>query len=274
MRKWLFRGLLLLFCLSFFISAVCLIRYFSQSSQQKAALSELAQIMYEATVPVETPAPENTPAHEAAPASPFVEVTDPQTGETLQVLPEFARLYTMNNHIVGWISIPGTAVDYPVMQTPDAADYYLYKGFDRQYSRHGSIYVKEDCDVFAPSDNLTIYGHRMGDGTMFNVLHEYADRDFYEDHRYITFNTLFARHKYEIIAVFRISSSVGHPFQYQNFVDAADEADFREFVDSCNDYALYDTGVTAACGDKLITLSTCEYTRANGRLVVVAKCIQ
>ena len=278
MKKWLFHGLLVVFFLMFLGSAFLILRYFAQSRQQKSAFQDLADIMYEATVPANAHTSQQQDAPPAdgtdTPASPYVEVTDPETGEVLQLLPEFARLYTINNHLVGWISIPGTVMDYPVMQTPDTADYYLYKGFDRQYSRHGCIYIKEDCDVFAPSDNLTIYGHRMGDGTMFNVLHEYADRDFYEDHRYITFNTLFTRHKYEIISVFRISSSVGHPFQYQNFVDAADEEEFQDFMDNCSAYALYDTGVSAAYGDKLITLSTCEYTRANGRLVVVAKCVE
>ena len=62
-------------------------------------------------------------------------------------------------------------------------------------------------------------------------------------------------------------------FKYYHFVDAAGEDDFNAFVSQCKALALYDTGVSAEYGDKLLTLSTCEYSRANGRMVVVAKLI-
>ena len=282
MKRWLFNALIILFALVFLVSAYFLVDYFLESRKQKSEFDNLAQIMNHATIPpAESPSsqaqqPDSKdlpePTAETEPEGPvFVEVTNPETGEILEVLPEFAELYTMNNHIVGWISIEDTNINYPVMQTPDMTDYYLYKNFSREYSNHGCIYAREVCDVFTPSDNITIYGHRMGDGTMFNDLHKYADEDFYRDHNIITFNTLTEYHTYEILSIFRISSTVGHPFQYHMFVDAADEAHFDEFVENCKDYSLYDTGVTASYGDKLITLSTCEYTRTNGRLVVVAK---
>ena len=282
MKRWLFNALIILFALIFLASACFLGDYFLKSRKQKDTFRELAQMMDTATRPPadtpalreDTPDPETPPLPDTQtePTDPvFVTVTDPETGETREILPEFAELYTMNSHIVGWIRIEDTNINYPVMQTPDSPNYYLYKGYDRAYSRHGCIYVKEECDVFAPSDNITIYGHRMGDGTMFNDLHRYADRDFYEDHRYITFNTLTEHHTYEILSVFRISSTVSHPFQFQDFTDAASEEEFEKFMENCRGYALYDTGITAEYGDKLITLATCEYTRANGRLVVVAK---
>jgi sortase B len=211
------------------------------------------------------------PDEEVTPTEPaLATVTDPDTGETVSLLPEFAQLYTMNNHIVGWISIADTDINYPVMQVPDSRDYYLYKGFDRAYSRHGCIYVREECDVFAPSDNITIYGHRMGDGTMFNDLHDYADPDFYEDHRYILFNTLTERHTYEIFAVFKTTATIGEGFQYHHFVDADSAESFNSFVNTCKRKSFYDTGITPQFGDKMITLSTCEYSQENGRLVVVA----
>ena len=62
-------------------------------------------------------------------------------------------------------------------------------------------------------------------------------------------------------------------FKYYHFVDAAGEDDFNAFISQCKSLALYDTGVGAEYGDKLLTLSTCEYSRANGRMVVVAKLI-
>lgn len=268
MKRWILIALFVFFALAFLVSAWLMTDYWLDANKQQKEFRDLADIMEKATIPTEVD-PEKT---DDVPEEPvYVTLTDPDSGEEIQVLPEFAELYTMNNHIVGWIHIDDTQINYPVMQTPDSPDYYLYKDYDRTYSRHGCIYVREACDVFAPSDNITIYGHRMGDGTMFNDLHRYADVEFYEDHRYISFNTLKERHTYEIAYIFRISSTVGYPFQFQEFTDASDETEFEKFIENCQSYALYDTGVTPAYGDKLITLATCEYTRLNGRLVVVAR---
>lgn len=279
MKPWLRTILLIFFSLIFLVSAYFLLDYYLESRKQKNQFDELAQIMDQAMQnpqptqpPVSTPMDPENPEEPTQPAGPvLMEVADPETGESVWLLPEFADLYQMNNDIVGWISIPGTLINYPVMQTKDFADYYLYRSFSKEYSNHGCIYVREACDVFTPSDNVTIYGHRMGDGTMFNALHSYDDPEFYEDHSQIIFNTLTENHTYEILSIFRISSSLDSDFPYHLYVDFEDEAHFNEFVENCYDRALYDTGITATYGDKLITLSTCEYTRVNGRLVVVAK---
>lgn len=272
MKNWLRTVLLIVFAGIFLVSGYFLLDYYLDSKAQKDQFSTLAKLMEQAgSAEKQLPQAAATDPATRQPLSPYVEVTDPETGEIVELLPEFAELYTMNNDIVGWITIDGTNINYPVMHAPDSTDYYLYKDFEKKYSRHGCIYVREACDVFAPSDNTTIYGHRMGDGTMFNDLHKYAKQDFWEEHRYITFNTLKQRQTYEIMFVFRIESSVDEPFQYHLFVDAADQDHFDSYIENCRAYALYDTGVDAQYGDKLITLSTCEYTQVNGRFVVVAK---
>jgi sortase B len=186
-------------------------------------------------------------------------------------LPEYADLYLMNSDIVGWIRIEDTNVNYPVMQTPYSPDYYLKRDFNKESNNNGCIYVREQCDVFAPSDNLTIYGHNMRSGAMFANLFKFKDKSFWETHKTFTFDTLLEHHTYEIIAVFKTTASVGRGFAYHHFVNAKDEADFDQFIATCKKLAFYDTGVSAVYGDKLITLSTCEYSQTNGRLVVVAK---
>lgn len=279
MKPWLRTILLIFFSATFLISGYLLLDYYMDSRKQKNQFDNLAQIMHESAahphsdLPVyrETDDPDNPETPTEPEGSPLVEVTDPETGECLWVLPDFADLYQMNNHIVGWISIPGTVVDYPVMQTPDSPDYYLYRSFSKEYSRHGCIYVREKCDVLEPSDNVTIYGHRMGDGTMFNTLHDYASEDFYKTHSLVQFNTLNDYHTYKIFAVFRISSSTKMDFPYHRYTDFESEKQFEQFLENCRSRSLYDTGVSVSYGDKLITLSTCEYTLTNGRLVVVAK---
>ena len=73
------------------------------------------------------------------------------------------------------------------------------------------------------------------------------------------------------MAVFKTAAYSEHGFQYYHFVNADSAEDFDAYISQCKEFALYDTGVTAEYGDRLITLSTCEYSRQNGRMVVVAK---
>ena len=82
---------------------------------------------------------------------------------------------------------------------------------------------------------------------------------------------LYEYHVYEIFAVFKTSANMGEGFRYHMMVDAADEADFNKFIGECKRLSFYETGIYPAYGDKIICLSTCEYTLDNGRLVVCAR---
>ena len=106
---------------------------------------------------------------------------------------------------------------------------------------------------------------------MFGALEDYKSKSFYEKHKNIQFDTLTEQAEYEIVAVFKTVAYSSEGFRYYDFVDAENEEDFNSYVGMCKELALYDTGVTAEYGDRLITLSTCEYSAQNGRLVVVAK---
>ncbi len=272
MKQWVRRVLLVFFAAVFLVSAYFLADYFIKSYKQQGQFNELAAMVQQAKpIPIVRPSQSGgSQPEETQPQDALVAVEDPSTGETVYVLPEYAQLYELNPDLVGWISIEGTKINYPVMQTPDRTDYYLHRDFYGKESAHGCIYVREQCDVVTPSDNLTIYGHRMRDGSMFKGLLEYMDEDYYESHRYIEFNTLTQRHTYEILAVFK-TVAISGGFYYHTFVNAGSEAEFDGFVGQCKELALYDTAVTAQYGDKLITLSTCEWSQTDGRLVVVAK---
>lgn len=182
---------------------------------------------------------------------------------------KYKALKEKNPDFVGWISVDGTNISYPVMQSKDRPDFYLRRNFDGQYSYYGTPYAEEECDV-GVSDNTVIYGHNMKNGTMFSALDDYASEEFFQTHRYINFDTPDEPGKYEIFAVFKISAD-SNDFAYHKFSNAANAQEFEKYVTECRARALYDTGVTAEFGDKLITLSTCEYTYQNGRLVIVAK---
>ena len=186
------------------------------------------------------------------------------------ILLEYAPLYERNPDVAGWLTIEGTKINYPVMHTPGRTDYYLQRNFNGEYSGWGCIYAREECDLEMPSDNITIYGHNMKDGSMFAGLNAYTEREFWQTHRYIRFDTLKEHHTYEIFAVFTTTATVGEGFDYHEFINAADEMEFDTFVAKCLSLSLYGTDVVPEYGDKIICLSTCEYTQTNGRLVVAA----
>lgn len=181
---------------------------------------------------------------------------------------KYSALFDQNNDFIGWISIEGTNVNYPVMQTPDNPDYYLKHSFEKTYSDYGVPYIEESCAV-GLSNNVVIYGHHMKNGSMFADLCKYTDKDFYEEHKTIQFDTLSTLGKYEVVAVFKFNTNK-ETFKYNECCTMNEEA-FKEFMSQVHERELYDTGVDAEYGDQLLTLSTCEYTYTNGRLVVIAK---
>lgn len=185
---------------------------------------------------------------------------------------KYAELYAQNGDFMGWLRIDGTGIDYPVMQSKDDPDFYLKHNFNKEYSRFGIPYMQENCGL--SSDNIIIYGHNIKSKSMFNELTEYKNGDFYTAHKYITFDTLNEQRTYAVIAVFKTVAYSDSGFQYYDFVNANTVEEFDDYVAKCKALSFYDTGVTAEYGDKLLTLSTCEYSQKNGRLAVVAKLIE
>ena len=186
---------------------------------------------------------------------------------------KYAPLPEKNEDFIGWIKIEGTRVDYPVVQKQDAKNYYLRRGFDKKYSYYGVPYAFEDA-TFQEADNFVIFGHHMDNGSMFSDLVQYTSKEFYEQHKQIRFDTLDGFGTYEIIAVLKTVAGGENEFQYYKFSKAASADEFESYVAECKSRSLYSIDATAKYGDKLITLSTCEYSKENGRLAVVAKRIK
>ncbi len=257
MNKWLRIGLILLFSVVFLVSGYQLLDYYVDSNKQNTQFDELASMVQQAK-------PRQTEPEITDPEAP-PEPTQPQP------LPEYAEVSALNPDMVGWLAIEGTRINYPVMHAPEQVDKYLHRDFYGKYSSHGCLYIREACSVDPPTENITVYGHNMKDGSMFADLLDYSSKSFWEDHRYITFDTLMERGIYEIFAVFRTTATVGQGFAYHRFVSGEDPGEFRQYVETCQKMSLYDTAVTPEYGTTLITLSTCEYTQENGRFVVVAR---
>lgn len=202
-------------------------------------------------------------------ASPFVELD----GKKIQR--KYLQIYQQNNDFIGWLTIPDTVVDYPVVFTPDDEEFYLRKDFHKEKSTSGTLFLGANSDLETPSDNIIIYGHNMHAGTMFHTLLEYQDEDFYKEHPYFEFDSLYGDGKYIIIAAFKIQISDDEDsFKYYEFYNAENQDEFDEYVSQCKTLTPYDIREGASYGDKLITLSTCSYHVTNGRFVVVAKKVE
>lgn len=175
-------------------------------------------------------------------------------------------------NLVGWIKIEGTNIDYPVMQWTDN-EHYLKYSYDGSESKLGSIYLHKDADVNKPSSNFIIYGHNITTGVMFNELLDYKKQAFYNDHKIIEFTTENKDARFEIVSVFvsKVYNQNENVFKYYSFIDTNKESEYNDYISNVKKLSLYNTGVDAKFGDQLITLTTCEYSQKNGRIVIVAR---
>ena len=188
------------------------------------------------------------------------------------ILPEYKALYAENPDTIGWLRIDGTGIDNVVMYAPDEIDKYLHTDFYGNYSYRGCLFVDEYCDILS-SDNLIIYGHNMKDYSMFGSLMYYVSEDFYRQHKLISFDTIYEKQTYEIVAAIKtelVPEGSGE-FKYYEYTGSGDEDSFSEYVKFIEENKLYDTDAELSPGDKILTLSTCAYHSEDGRFIVVAR---
>ena len=188
------------------------------------------------------------------------------------ILAKYETLYKKNKKLIGWLKIDDTNIDYPVMQTVNN-EYYLDHNFNQEYDKNGSLFLDKDCNAAFPNTNMIIYGHHMKSGKMFGNLNYYSKESYYKEHPQIHFDTIYEEGVYDIMYVFRsrIYNEDEVVFKYYQFFDVNSADEFYSAMDEMARMSLYDTGVTADYGDKLITLSTCDSSEEDGRFVVVAK---
>lgn len=197
-----------------------------------------------------------------------------QTAETEdEVTVSYQRLFEENEDMIGWLNIPGTEIDYPVMQTMEDEEYYLRRNFFKEKDNNGTLILDTDSDITKTSNNLIIHGHNMKSGAMFGSLPDFEQEEYAKEHNLIEFYTKDEERKYEIIAVFRskVYNVDDKVFKYYQFFEAKNQEEFDDFYSNIKKLSSFDTGVTAEFGDEFITLSTCVYHTTNGRLVVVGK---
>lgn len=191
-------------------------------------------------------------------------------------LPEYKKMKEQNEDFVGWIIADGTNVNNPVVQTVNDPEYYLYRDFNKNDSKPGTIFLSNVADLDEPTDIVTVFGHNMKDGTMFGSLRRYEDSEFLAEHDRIWMDSLEGRREFQVTNVMRIRVGIEgqeDPFPYYQYSNFKNEKEFNEFADQCKSYTLYDTGRSIEYGDKMVVLSTCEYTYGDGsgRLVIMGK---
>lgn len=192
------------------------------------------------------------------------------TPKETEILERLEGLYKENSDLAGWLTIHGTAIDYPVMQCEDD-EYYLHHSFYGEKDKYGCLYVRNMADINTPGTNFIIYGHNMRDGAMFGTLDDYSSEGFYREHTLISFSTLYEERAYEVLSVFYARIQEKDAFPYYQFYQADTEEEFQDFYENVKKLSLYDTGVSAEFGDTFLTLSTCSNDTEDGRFVVVAK---
>ena len=238
--------------------------------RNQIALKRMAAETAQETTPVSTSAPAETTVPTQATVPPTTAATVPPT-EPREVLPRLQEQYEKNPDLAGWLTVPGTRIDYPVMYSPDEPERYLHANFEVSYSFAGLPFLDAACDP--ESGNRIIYAHNMLDGSMFRTLLKYQQKDFWQRNPVISFSTLYEEQEYEVVAAFydKVYKKTDTNFKFYQFYDTSDQSRFDEAMAYYREHALYDTGVTAQCGDELITLVTCAYQTENGRFVVVAR---
>ena len=182
---------------------------------------------------------------------------------------DLSAYLAQNSDFIAWLRIPGTNVDYPVVQT-DAPDYYLNHTFSGKPSVVGTLFSLSDADYAAPGRNIAVYGHhlRSSGEKMFTSLMRYKNPEFYEDNQTIVLDSLYRHSEYTIFAVVNMKVGDWEPSRTTFSGNAA----FMAFVNRAKSESLYDTGVEVGADDHILTLITCDrsYAGKEGRLVILA----
>ena len=186
------------------------------------------------------------------------QLVDDENGRNISLLIE------QNSDCIGWVSIPGTTLDYPVMYTPDNPQKYLRLSFEEKYSFSGVPFLDARCSL--KSDNLIVYGHNLKNDTMFSSLGGYVQESYSRKHPEIEFETESEKAVYSVFAVVQVDEND----EWYNFVDAPNSKNFSSYIDAIKNKAVYTTDAVPEFGQQLLTLATCYGSDKSGRLLIIS----
>ncbi len=170
---------------------------------------------------------------------------------------DWDELKETNEHIYAWIYIPNTNVDYPVLQHPTDDSYYLDYNLDGTKGYPGCIYSEHQYNSTDWMDfNTLLYGHNMKNGTMFRTLHNFEDKEFFDENRYMYIYTPETVYVYDIFAAYEYQAM--HILAYYNFEEEEARTIYLEDIFSIRDMsAHFRDGVEVTEDSKILTLVTC-----------------
>lgn len=233
--------------------------YALDSHHQKEAFAGLSQefVLEEPTAPDEQPAESNTAEGEASTVT--LAVSDPN----IPSRHDLAALQAENSDCVGWLTIPDTTVDYPVVWTPNNPEHYLRRDFYGNSASGGTPFLDGRNEAQAKGQNLIVYGHNMLDGSMFKPVLQYLTPNFQVTHEDIYLELNGTQYHYQVIAA--LETNTRSPvYTYTDLSDTAEMEDFRAML-------LEETGLDAIPqAEGYLTLSTCNDQGGNSRVLVVA----
>lgn len=241
-------------------SGFWLVHYFIDSREQRQTYETLA----EEFVLESTPTPEsNTPAENSSLTENSSEPAETVSLTTAPPRHDLAALAAENPDCVGWLTIPDTGIDYPVMHTPDTPEHYLRRDFYGEPASAGTPFLDGRNLAEAENQNLILYGHNMMDGSMFKPLMNYLEPNFRETHKDIFLEIDGRQYHYEVLAV--VETSVKSTlYTFTDLSDPAEESDFRAALLKETELEV----VHQASG--YLTLSTCNNGGGNSRVLVIA----
>lgn len=185
--------------------------------------------------------------------------------------PDFKKLLAKNADTIGWIQIPGTPINYPVLHTSDSQK-YLNMNFNGNKSVCGAIFSCGSVQYNPASQNITLFGHNLGTNRtkMFSSLVRYKNKKYYNEHPDIYFETLYQKGTYRVFSVFNVNVP-GEDFNYTQSTFGSEQS-FINFINTAKSKSIYDTGIEVSASDEILTLSTCDrsYDNETGRMVVMA----
>ena len=178
---------------------------------------------------------------------------------------DFTGLQSQNPDIVGWITVAGLGVDYPVVQGADNS-FYLEHTAEKKYNRLGSLFLDFRANRDFSDFNSVVYGHRMKSGRMFGQLERLRERAVFDR---ITEGALHLPGKTCRLEIFAVVAADSHSEFYQYIFPTPQSR--RAHLEMIQAHAIFyrDIGVTA--DDKLVALSTCSYEYEGARTLVIAR---
>ena len=184
--------------------------------------------------------------------------------QTLETM-DLEALRKVNPDVVGWILIPDTEINYPLMQGTDN-DYYLKHTWDEKPYAVGSIFLEYLCSADFTDFNTIIYGHNMNDGSMFAGLRKYREQKYWAEHPYIYIRSDYGVYRYEIFSSYLAkvdSNTYGLQFSGQQ--------SRKNFLHNLLVQSVIETGIEPETTDRILTLSTCSGTGYTTRWVLHAR---